>query len=369
MASLDRLRSAYSGFMEGKVVDSFLREFNVKFAAGTWTAGDFSDRFNRGGYFPNLPGGLINQLRRVKEAGIEGVVPVDAQFLDNELKVRRDLVSEVKSAVNELGLKLAGLAMDLTGFHVFKLGTLTNPDPKVRELAISTFTQSLDIARELGVDSVSIWLGSDGWDYSLEANYGRKLELLYEGLLNLGKEARRLGIKSFGIEAKPKEPREGNLVTPTSHVTIMLASRLNSELRDKLFGITIDYGHELMYAVEPAYTVYVAKWMGVPVVVTHINTAKWHSNDEDRVVGTGDIWHFVDFIYALLDTGYSGWFTLDQFTYRLNPVDGLRLSKELFANLYKRALMLYLSREDFENVRLSGDQAKVLDYVKRIMYG
>ena len=43
MASLDRLRSAYSGFMEGKVVDSFLREFNVKFAAGTWTAGDFSD--------------------------------------------------------------------------------------------------------------------------------------------------------------------------------------------------------------------------------------------------------------------------------------------------------------------------------------
>jgi len=173
-----------------------------------------------------------------------------------------------------------------------------------------------------------------------------------------GVELKRAGFDGIIIKGKSSTP-----------VYLYVHDGLNSELRDKLFGITIDYGHELMYAVEPAYTVYVAKWMGVPVVVTHINTAKWHSNDEDRVVGTGDIWHFVDFIYALLDTGYSSWFTLDQFTYRLNPVDGLRLSKELFANLYKRALMLYLSREDFKNVRLSGDQAKVLDYVKRIMYG
>ncbi|ABW01544.1 sugar phosphate isomerase/epimerase family protein [Caldivirga maquilingensis] len=367
--SISRLKSTYSGFIEGKTVDQFFSEYNVKFAAGTWTAGDFSDRFNRSGYFPNLPRGLVDQLRRVRESGIEGVVPIDAQFLDDNLKVKEDLINEVKATASELGLKIAGLGMDISGFHVFKLGSLTNPDPKVRELALSTLTQSLEIARMLGLDSVSLWLGPDGWDYSLESNYGKKIKELYEGLLTLGKEAHRLGIRSFGLEAKPKEPREGNLIIPTSHVSIMLANRLNNDLGVKLFGITIDYGHELMYAVEPAYTVYLAKEQGVSVATVHINTAKWHSNDEDRVVGTGDAWHFVDFLYALLDTGYSGWFTLDQFTYRLNPVDGLRLSKELFANLYKKALALYLSRDEFENIRSTGDQAKILDYVKRIMYG
>lgn len=365
--SLERLR-AYSGFIEGPLVDSFFREFNVKFAAGTWTAGDFSDRFNRSGYFPGLPSSPIDQARRIKEAGIVGVVPVDVQFLDSSLRVNRDLVDRFKATASELGLTIAGLALDLSGIPTFKMGTLTNPDPKIREAALSTFTQSLDIARSLGVDSVSIWLGSDGWDYSLEANYGRKIDMLIDGLLALGREALRMGIRRFGIEAKPKEPREGNLIIPTSQTSILIASRLNSELKAGLFGITIDYGHELMYAVEPAYTVYLANRFNVPIAVVHINTAKWHSNDEDRVVGTGDVWQFVDFLYALMDTGYDGWYVLDQFTYRLNPVDGLRLSKEFFANLYKRALTLALSRNEFENLRNIGDQAKVLDYVKKIMY-
>lgn len=367
--SYSSLETKYKGFMEGGLVDEFLTEFNVKFAAGTWTAGDFSDRFNRTGYFPNLKSDLVSQLSRIRDAGIRAFVPVDAQFLNSSLNVDEGLVKAVKDAATSLNLRIAGLALDLSGIPMFKMGTLTNPDPAIRKRALETFKQSLGLAKDLGTDSVSLWLGSDGWDYSLEVNYGGLLNRLIDGLVELGKVAAEEGLRIFGVEAKPKEPREGNLSIPTSHASILLVSRLNAILGRQVFGITMDYGHELMYAVEPAYTVYLAKLSNVPIAVIHLNSSKWHSNDEDRVVGAGDAWQFIDFIYALLDTGYDGWYVLDQFTYRLNPVDGLRISKELFANLYKKALALYTKRSEFEGLRNVGDQAKTLDFVKRIIYG
>ena len=59
---------------------------------------------------------------------------------------------------------------------------------------------------------------------------------------------------------------------------------------------------------------------------------------------------------------------LDQFTYRMDPVEGLRLSKELFANCMKKALAIYRQRDELEKIRALGDQAKVIDLVKKIIY-
>ena len=71
-------------------------------------------------------------------------------------------------------------------------------------------------------------------------------------------------------------------------------------------------------------------FMGGPVVNFHVNNAKLHSNDEDRITGTGDIWRLVDFCYAAVDTLYDDWFGEDQFTYRTDPVKSMALSRELF---------------------------------------
>lgn len=97
------------------------------------------------------------------------------------------------------------------------------------------------------------------------------------------------------IEAKLKEPKEGNMIMPTTHTAILIAKKINDELNKKVVSITIDYGHELMYAVEPIYTVYLVKQFNVPLLSIHVNIVKIHSNDEGRVVGTGDMWQFIDF--------------------------------------------------------------------------
>lgn len=122
-----------------------------------------------------------------------------------------------------------------------------------------------------------------------------------------------------------------------------------------------------MYAVEPAYTVYALHKMGVPIANFHVNTAKLHSNDEDRVFGTGDVWRFVDYLYAAIDIGYDGWFAEDQFTYRMDPVKAMALSKEIFGNLMKKALLIYAKKDELEEARSKGDQAEVMNVVKKII--
>ena len=365
-SSLGRL-DEFKGFLEGDDVDRFLEAFGIRFGSGTWAAGGFSDRFMSRGYFPDLPSDVISRVERIRRAGIKAFVPINVEFFDEGFEVRWDLVDRVREYAARSGMVIAGLALDLSGIPQLRLGSIANPNPDLRKLALDILVKSLDIAKRLGVDTVSFWPGQDGWDYSFETNYGKLLALFTEGLRRLAEEAASRGL-ALAIEAKLKEPKEGNMVLPTTHVAIAIARKVNDELGRKVVGVTIDYGHELMYAVEPAYTVYLAKFLDVPLLSIHINTAKTHSNDEDRVVGTGDMWQFIDFLYATIDTGFSGWYILDQFTYRMDPVEGLRLSKELFANCMKKALAIYRQRDELEKIRALGDQAKVIDLVKKIIY-
>lgn len=363
---LDRL-DEFRGFLEGSAADRFLEVFSIKFGSGTWAAGPFSDRFMVRGYTPELTSDIISRIERIRRAGINAFTPINTEFLNDNLNIKWDLVDSVESYAKASNMVVAGFAIDLSGIPQFKFGTLTNPNPHLRKKSIEIIIDSMEIAKKLGVDVVSFWPGQDGWDYSFEANHSKIIAAFVDGLRELAYEAVKRGMK-LSIEAKLKEPREGNMVIPTTHAAIAIARRLCDELGRKVVGVTIDYGHELMYAVDPAYTVYLSNYFDVPLLSIHINTAKTHSNDEDRVVGTGDLWQLTEFLYATVDTGYSGWYVLDQFTYRMNPIDGMKLSKEFFVNSMKKALEIYRHRDEIERIREEGDEAKLLNFIKRIVY-
>jgi len=366
---LEKLETEYSGYLEGDLIDKFFKDFDIKFAAGHWSAGDFMDRFATKGYNSNNPdfkSDIVSQLRRIKQAGIKGVEFHDVLFMDSNYRKAESIIGEVKDELKKLDLIPTNMNINLWTDPKWKMGGITNPSPEVREEAIQIAIQAVEIAKELGCNSVSLWPGSDGWDYNFEVNYGKQLELFIDGCEKINREAKNSGL-IFGIEAKLHEPREGNMVIPTTHHAALVAKTVNERCGGNNMGVCIDYGHEQMYAVEPAATVYALKVFKVPLVNFHINTAKLHSNDEDRIAGTGDIWRMVDFIYSAIDTGYDGWFGEDQFTYRTDPVKAMYLSKEIFANLAKKALMIYAKKEKLEKVRETGDQAEVINFVKKII--
>jgi len=363
---LSQLNSKFKGYLEGDKVDEFLDHFGIKFATGHWCAGDFLDRFATGGYNPDVDSGIIAQIERVAKSRIKGIEFHESVFTDKNFKRNSSVISEVKDALKKFKLTPTNMNTNLFGHHKWKMGGITNVDPSIRKDALNVALQGVEMAKEVGCSSVALWPGSDGWDYNFEVNYGTILDRFIEGCILMNKKAKSYGLR-FGIEAKLHEPREGNMVIPTTHLAAFVASEVNRECGGSNMGVAIDYGHEQMYAVDPGFTLYAVQRLGVDVVNFHLNNAKVHSNDEDRVAGTGDNWRLADFCYAAVDTGYSGWFGEDQFTYRLDPIKAMSLSREFFANIMKKALLIYSKKAELEKARQTGDAADVLNLVKKIL--
>jgi len=369
--SLKKLDAEFNDYLEGEKIDEFFKEFGIKFAAGHWAAGDFCDRFAPSGYFSNEPkfkGDIVSQIKRVSEAGIKGIEFHEAVFIDKNYKKDINKIREVKDALKEYNIEPTNMNTNLFSDPKWKLGGITNVNKSIREDALAVALQGIEIANDVGCKSVSLWPGSDGWDYNFEVNYGKQIDLFIDGCIKINNKAKSSGLK-FGIEAKLHEPREGNMVVPTTHMAVLVAKIVNEECGGTNMGVAIDYGHEQMYAVDPASMLYVAKKAGVPVVNFHINTAKAHSNDEDRIAGTGDLWRLTDFCYAAIDTNYDGWFGEDQFTYRVEPVKAMYLSKEIFANIMKKALKIYSIKDKLIAAQDTGDAGKTIDVVKKYIIG
>lgn len=365
--ALSRLEDEFAGYLEGGAVSDFFAAFDIHFAAGHWCAGGFADRFAAGGYNPGLPADICSQLERVARAGIEGVEFHEAVFLDEKGRLDRRRLDRVRGCLADLGLVPTNMNTDLWSQPRWKYGSLTSPDAAVRRAALAAVRRGGEIARELGCTSVSLWPGADGWDYNFEADYRARLAYFIEGCVEINRRAADLGLR-FGIEAKMKEPREGNMIVPTTHCALLFAGRVNGVCGGENMGVAVDYGHEMMNGLEPAFNLHLAASVGVPVINFHVNSAKWRSNDEDRIAGTADIWQMVDFCLAAIETGYDGWFGEDQFTYRVDPVRAMALSREFFANCMKKALLIHRRQPELEAARRSGDAADTLAVVRKIIY-
>lgn len=368
-ANLDALTKEFRGYLKGDRLDAFFKAFGIKFAAGHWAAGEFMDRFAPAGYNSDrsdFDAGILAQLARVRQAGIEGVEFHEALFIDRRYRKVPALIEEVKEALRRLRLTPTNMNTNLWSDPKWKLGSVCHANAAVRRAALKICLQGIEIARELGCSSVALWPGADGWDYNFQVNYGTILDRFVKACVTINKAAKKAGLR-FGIEAKLKEPREGNMVVCDSCKAILIASTVNRVCGGRNMGICIDYGHEQMCGNEPADMVYTARQFGVPMVNFHINNAKYRSNDEDRVAGTGDNWRLADFCYAAIDTGYQGWFGEDQFTYRMDQVEAMSLSRELFGNVMKKALLIYRDRADLLAAQARGDAASTINAVKEVL--
>jgi len=372
LAGLDK----YAGYLEGDQLDQFMAEFEIRFGAGHWCAGEFADRFNPGGYNgddPNFERGILAEMKRVAEAKIVGIEFHDAAFFKGgstfgggSTEIDDEKIEAVIQALKEYKLTPVNMNINTWSDPKWKFGGITNPDPGKRAEALELCLQVADLGKRVGCRSMQLWPGSDGWDYNFEVNYGRQLDWFIEGCAAISKRAAEAGLV-FGTEAKHKEPREGNMVIYNTAKAACVAMEVNRMNGDNNMGVVVDYGHEQMVGTEPADNLYFLKRIGVPIRNFHINSAKYKSNDEDRICGSDDVWRFADFCYGALDTGYDGWFGLDQFTYRMDQVRGMSLSRELFGNTMKKALMIYARREELEAARATGRAEDVIDVVKRII--
>lgn len=367
---LSLLDTTYNGYLEGPLVDQFLIEYGIKFAAGHWCAGEFFDRFAPGGYNANVPGfdgSEEAQIMRVANAGIKGIEWHEMVFLNADGSRNQAKVDSVCAAMKASLLTPTNMNFNLWSDPVYKWGSVTNPDAGIRARAITQVHSGIEIAKEIGCESCGLWPGSDGWDYHFEVDYAQRLRWFIDACTEFAEHCDRLGL-NFGTEPKQKEPREMNMITNTVAKAACVCVEVNRNLGKPIMGVAIDYGHEQMVGNTPAESLYFLKTIGVPIANFHINGAKYNSNDEDRIAGTDDVWRLVEFCYAAIDTGYSGWFGEDQFTYRTDQTISMRLSMEFFANCMKKALKIYAQKSALKAAQDSGDAIQSIQLVKKIIY-
>lgn len=368
--ALSLLETKFNGYLEGPAVDDFLQTFGVRFAAGHWCAGEFFDRFCPGGYNandPNFDPSIEAQIKRVSQAGIEGIEFHEVLFMDSHGARDGKAIASVMAALNEHKVKPTNMNFNTWSNPVFKFGGVTHPDPGVRKQAIDQINLGIDIAKEIGCVSCGLWPGSDGWDYHFEVDYEQRLRWFIAACTEFAARCDKHGLK-FGTEPKQKEPREANMITNTVAKAACVCMEVNRELGKPIMGVAIDYGHEQMVGSTPAESLYLLKVLGVPIANFHLNAAKYNSNDEDRIAGTDDVWRLVEFCYAAVDTGYDGWFGEDQFTYRTEQVISMALSREFFANCMKKALKIYTMRPSLAKAQATGDAVNTIQLVKKIIY-
>ena len=117
-------------------------------------------------------------------------------------------------------------------------GSLTSTDALIRQKSLSYLRQMSEVALEMNCGVVNLWMGQDGYDYLLTADYDQEREWLREGTTRLANEFPTL---KYALEYKPKEPR--NFSYHARMADTILAAK---ETGCNNVGVTIDTGHSFV---------------------------------------------------------------------------------------------------------------------------
>ena len=272
-----------------------------KFALGLWAFSPCLDRFCTEGYKDETTLEQRFELAsKVKDlSGVEVVHPAET----GDLEKLKELFGSYKFSPAMIG-------SDVFSHRKWAYGSFASPDERTRREAIELTKKAMDVSAELKCNGVSLWLGQDGFDYPFQVNYTKAWDNLADGIRECADHDRKV---TLFIEYKMKEPRTHCFIS-TVGKSLLLAQEIGREN----IGITIDVGHALMAQENLAESLSLVHRAGRKLHV-HFNDA-YRYWDDDMIAGTIHFWEYLEFISWLERFGYDGWYSLDIYPYREDPV-------------------------------------------------
>ena len=208
---------------------------------------------------------------------------------------------QMKQLLDAHGLKLNGTALRFRGHFIN--GELGNADPVVADEALQLCREACDYCRAAGGDTVTIWLGFDGFDYSFQIDYTRVWNQLVGAYRAVCDYAPDLKIS---IEYKPFEERSYAFIDSMGITGMMLA-----EVDRPNLGVTLDYCHMLMKHENPAMACDIFGGRG-KLFGVHLNDG-YGVMDDGLMIGTASPMKTLEFIYYLKKHGYNSAIYFDTF--------------------------------------------------------
>ncbi len=280
---------------------------NNKYSMILGNLGNTCDRFCKG-YKSNPSTEEMLEMAVKKIPFIEGIELVGTW------DISPGNVKDMKKRLSDYGVACSSIIPDTFTDKDFAKGSITSISPAIRRKAADYLSRMCEVALEIDCKIMNLWLGQDGYDYLLTADYFQEREWLREATARLATDFPQL---KFALEYKPKEPRNFSYHARMAD-TILAALETNCPN----VGVTMDTGHGFVAGENIADAIVLAKRAGDKLFHMHFNDnhGSW---DDDMIVGSVHSIVFVELLFWLKKTGYEGWLSMDQYPYRENAVDAI----------------------------------------------
>jgi L-rhamnose isomerase/sugar isomerase len=298
-----------------------LRAFAVE--TPSWGYGDSGTRFATFTQ-PGRPRTVFERLDDAAEVHrLTGAAPAVA------LHFPWDAVGDLaalRSHAEGLGLRIGAVNPNLFQDPDYRLGSITNPDARIRDKAVGHLLECVEIARELGSTAQSLWF-ADGTSYAgqddLRARRARMLDCLARVYEALPPEQELL------LEYKPYEPAFYATDLADWGSALLACQRLGERAK-----VLVDLGHHLHGAnVEQIVAILAAEGR---LAGFHFNNRKY--GDDDLIVGSTNPWELFLIFVELGDALPR--LTIDQAHNVERKLEAMVLSVVNLQEAYAKALLV-----------------------------
>ncbi len=271
--------------------------------------GNTCDRYLSSGYKVIPPKAeLIKQA-----AAIEGVTGME---LVGSWDITPKNIKQMRSLLGDNGLECASIIPDFFAQKRWGGGSFCSKDAAIRKASVEETRAVARLAQEMSCPLVNLWLGQDGYDYPLQADYMAERGWMAEGIAAVAAEFPGI---HFALEYKPREPRNRSYHARAADTLLMVR-----EIGLENVGVCIDVGHALMAGENVAESAVFLHHYGEKLFHMHFND-NYRTWDDDMIVGSLHFVEYVELLFWLREIGYAGWYSMDQYPYR---EDGARAVRE-----------------------------------------
>jgi L-rhamnose isomerase/sugar isomerase len=319
------------------VSDHVVRQLrDLQIETPSWGYGDSGTRFATF----TQPGRPRTVFERIDDAAevhrLTGTAPAVALHFPWDAV---DDLAALRAHAEGRGLRIGAVNPNLFQDPDYKLGSITNPDARVRDKAVAHLLECVEIARELGSTAQSLWF-ADGTNYAgqddLRARRTRMLDSLarvYEALP---------GEQELLLEYKPYEPAFYATDLADWGSALLACQRLGERAK-----VLVDLGHHLPGAnVEQIVAILAEEGR---LGGFHFNNRKY--GDDDLIVGSTNPWELFCIFVELGDQLPR--LTIDQAHNVERKVEAMVLSVVNLQEAYAKALLV--DREALAAAQAEGD--------------
>jgi len=283
-----------------------------KFSVGIWYfapgGGRFHDR-----YVPEM---TIKERLDIAAQDLAplGITGIEAHY---PAEINEDNLELYEKLREDAGIQVVGIPFSHFFDKDFEFGSLSNPDPVVREKAIDIAEGGLKLVQEIGASCAISWPGIDGYTYPIGTYYNWMWDN-FEASLAAAMD-RVPGVR-VAIEPKPYEPAPNNIYRTTAE-GILAAQRIEAKLQDPANRTFLDEGHSLVclnpeighvsMGFEPLAAAYTLVSKYGKLAHTHWNSQPAGNYDQDLNVGVVNVQEAMALLYALKIVGYQEFFGID----------------------------------------------------------